>query len=144
MHDPYPWFTKPCLRVFGRLSSELGFSSPSVEQLGQERYVRFEKRAHVVSIVYEPGQVPLIELFYPTHAVANRRIPRLQVPDVAALHAFNAQYHKLCRRRQFQEADRLLEDHSPALESALEQYLVSQFGLLQEQERDFLNGSALR
>jgi len=122
----------------------LGFSSPSVEQLGHERYIRFEKRAHTVSIVYEPGRLPLVELFYPTNVVASRRIPRLQVADIPSLQRFNAQYHRLCRGQQYQQADRLLADQGPALEAALEQYLGSQFARLQDQERDFLDGSALQ
>jgi hypothetical protein len=40
MRDPYPWFTGPCVKAFGRLSSEFGFSFPSIEQIGQERYLR--------------------------------------------------------------------------------------------------------
>jgi hypothetical protein len=138
MPDPYPWFTRPCLKAFGRLSSELGFSSPTVEQLAQERYVVFEKSGYFVSIVFEPGHLPLIELFCPTRALQNRRIPRLHVPDVATLGAFNAEFHRLCRAQRYEEADRLLQDRGPVLESDLEQYLVSLCNLLTEQERNFL------
>ena len=142
MRDPYPWFTRPCLKAFGRLSSELGFSSPSVEQIGQERYVVFEKSGHVVSVVYEPGHLPLVELYYPTRAFENRRIPRLQVPDIPALHAFNREFHRLCRAQRYGQADRLLENRGPDLEPEIEQYLVCQFKLLEEQEGKFLLGAA--
>ena len=142
MRDPYPWFTGPCVKAFGRLSSEFGFSSPTVEQIGHERYVVFEKSGHIVSVVYEPGHLPLIELFYPTRAPQNRRIPSLQVSDVPALNAFNAEFHRLYRAQRYGEADRLLESRGPDLEPDMEQYLVSQFKLLEEQERKFVLGAA--
>jgi hypothetical protein len=130
------------VKAFGRLSSEFGFSSPSVDRIGQERYIVFEKRGHVVSIVYEPGHLPLVELFYPTRAFKNRRIPSLQVTDVAALHAFNAEFDRLCRAQRYGEADRLLENRGPDSEPDMERYLVFQFKLLEEQERGFLLGAA--
>lgn len=73
----FPWFVTPCLEAFHFLESRYGFDKPVVEQLGRECFIRYRKGDRLVSIAYEPGCPPIVELFYPSHEMKNRRIPKL-------------------------------------------------------------------
>jgi hypothetical protein len=78
MAPAYPFFVTPCLEAFGFLESRYGFAH-EVEQLGRECFVRYRKGNRWVSIAYEPGSVPIVELFHPSHDMEHRRIPRLDI-----------------------------------------------------------------
>lgn len=79
----FPWFVTPCLEAFGYLESRFGFDAPVVEQLGRECYISYRRGDRWVSIVYEPGSPPFVQLFHPTHDYEHVRVPRLKtaLPD---------------------------------------------------------------
>lgn len=74
----FPFFVTPCLEAFRFLETRFGFSAPEVEQFGRECVIRYRKGDRWVSIAYEPGAVPIVELFHPTEDIKHRRIPRLK------------------------------------------------------------------
>jgi hypothetical protein len=78
MAHVFPWFVTPCLEAFSYLESRFHFDAPVVEQLGRECFIRYRKNDRWVSIAYEPGSVPIVELFHPTHDIKHRPIPRLK------------------------------------------------------------------
>ena len=79
MEHLFPWFVNPCLHAFSYLQTRYGFEAPVVEQLGRECFIRYRKGNRWVSIAYEPGLVPIVELFYPSPEIKHRRIPRLEI-----------------------------------------------------------------
>jgi len=78
MTHAFPWFVTPCLEAFNYLEIRFHFDAPVVEQLGRECFIRYRKGDRWVSIAYEPGVVPIVELFHPTRDIKHRRIPRLK------------------------------------------------------------------
>jgi hypothetical protein len=74
----FPYFVIPCLEAFSFLQTRFAFSAPTVKQVGRECYICYQKNDRWVSIAYEPGSVPIVELFHPSHDIKHRRIPRLQ------------------------------------------------------------------
>ena len=74
----FPWFVTPCLEAFNYLENRYHFDAPDVEQLGRECFIRYRKGGRWVSIAYEPGSVPIVELFHPTHDIKHRQIPHLK------------------------------------------------------------------
>ncbi len=115
MPHAFPWFVTPCLEAFSFLESRFGFESPVVEQLGRECFIYYRKTDHWVSIAYEPGSVPIVELFHPTRDIKHRRIPRLQ--------------SGLANPRRFADTD----------ESQQRQTLQAQAASLETVERGFLS-----
>ena len=114
MADFFPWFVNPCLQAFSYLQSRYGFQAPVVEQLGRECFVRYRKGNRWVSISYEPGLVPIVELFYPSPDIKHRRIPRLDIG--------------LATPKQFRDTD----------ESQQRQTLRAQAADLETKEAEFL------
>jgi len=78
MSPVYPFFITPCLEAFGFLETRFGFDAPVIEQIGRECFICYRKGNRWVSIAYEPGSVPIVELFHPTHDIQHRHIPRLK------------------------------------------------------------------
>jgi hypothetical protein len=78
MNSAFPWFVNPCLETFQFLESRYSFAPPEIEQLGRECYIRYRKGNRWVSVAYEPGSVPIVELFHPSRDMKDRRIPRLK------------------------------------------------------------------
>ena len=74
----FPFFVTPCLEAFGFLETRFGFDAPVIRQIGRECFIRYRKGDRWVSIAYEPGLVPIVELFHPTLDIKHRRIPRLK------------------------------------------------------------------
>ena len=136
-NDPYPWFTTPCLKAFAPLVSQYGFSGPVVEQMAQERYVRFTRAEKMISIVYEPGNPPFVDLFYPSPSIKDRRIPSLHVPRPPQLDEFNDRYSKLCRAQKYKDADAMMKE-ADVLDPYMLQYMAGQFELLIKTESEFL------
>jgi hypothetical protein len=64
--DRFELFEQAARQTFGFLCERLGFQSPEIERLGRESYVRFRKGPRTVSIAWEPGTAPIVELFLPT------------------------------------------------------------------------------
>ena len=77
--DPFPFFSEPCKRAFGFLVERYGFSAPEEEQIGRERFIRYQKHNKTVSIAYEPGVSPVVELFFPSRDLKNRRVAKHDV-----------------------------------------------------------------
>jgi len=89
----YPDFVEACIGTFSRLVEEYSFQPAEIEQIGRECFIRYNKGSHVVSIAYEIGSLPIVELFYPSSETGERptpwaerngvsytrRIPRLKV-----------------------------------------------------------------
>ena len=117
MAHTFPWFVTPCLEAFSFLPSRFGFDAPVVEQLGRECFISYRKSSRWVSIAYEPGSVPIVELFHPTNEIRDRRIPRLKVG--------------LLRPRYFVDTD----------EDQQRQTLQAQAAELEVVEREFLSAS---
>jgi len=113
----FPWFVTPCLVAFEYLQSRFGFDAPVVEQLGRECFIRYRKGSRWVSIAYEPGCVPIVELFHPTDDIKHRRIPRLK--------------SGLAKPRRFADTD----------ESQQRLTLQAQAADLEATESEFLSGS---
>ena len=81
-----------CCDAFAFLVAQCGFAEPEIEAIGREQFVRFHRADSTVSIAWEPGLSPIVELFYPPtnpterpvswadrNGVARcRRIPRLR------------------------------------------------------------------
>ena len=91
MPHTFPWFVTPCLEAFSYLVGSFGFDSSVIEQLGRECFIQYRKGCRWVSIAYEPGSVPIVELFYQTADIKHRRIPRLS--------------HGLANPRKFTDTD---------------------------------------
>ncbi len=117
MAHVFPWFVTPCLEAWGFLQSRFFFDAPIVEQLGRECFIRYRKGDRWVSIAYEPGCVPIVELFHPTHDMKHRRIPRLRTG--------------LANPRRFSDTD----------ERQQRQTLQAQAADLETLEREFLSAT---
>jgi hypothetical protein len=117
MAHVFPWFVTPCLEAFGFLQSRFGFDAPVVEQLGRECFIRYHKDSRWVSVAYEPGCVPIVELFHPTNDIKHRRIPRLKTG--------------LANPKRFADTD----------ESQQRQTLQAQATDLETMEREFLSAT---
>ena len=115
MAHVFPFFVIPCLEAFRFLQARFGFDAPTVEQLGRECFIRYRKHDRWVSIAYEPGSVPIVELFHPTDEIKHRRIPRLKTG--------------LADPRRFADTD----------ENQQRQTLQAQAADLESTEREFLS-----
>jgi hypothetical protein len=73
--DPFESFEQAARQTFGFLRDRFGFESPEVERLGRESYVRFRKGSRIVSIAWEPGTAPIVELFLPTEGSGRPATP---------------------------------------------------------------------
>lgn len=88
-------FAAACIDAFSFLVTRFGFGAADVERIGRESFVQFHRNDATVSVAWEPGSQPIVELFYPptngerteSWAVRNgvdrcRRIPRLRLVAV--------------------------------------------------------------
>jgi hypothetical protein len=71
----HPEFVDACCAAFRRLVDIYGFAGPEVEPIGRETYVRYRKGGHEVSIAFEQGAAPIVELFYPSSETGERPLP---------------------------------------------------------------------
>ena len=88
-------FEEACVDAFRPMVDVFGFDEPKVERIGCESYVRYHCGAQTVSISFEDGMSPIVELFYPIEGTSERpvfwaerngvargrRIPRLIVKE---------------------------------------------------------------
>ena len=58
-------FVRICRKAFEPLVTQFGFREPEIAKLGRECFVRYHKGAATVSIAFEPGTTPIVELFFP-------------------------------------------------------------------------------
>ncbi len=89
----YPYFVEACTASFSRLVKEFSFQPAVIRQIGRECFIKYIKGNHIVSVAYELGSLPIVELFYPSIETGEsptpwaerngvpytRRIPRLNV-----------------------------------------------------------------
>ena len=137
MTDAHRAFERACLNALGFLCDRFGFAAPELEQLGREGYVRFHKGARTVSIAWEPGTAPIVELFFPTEGTGerpvpwaarngtpySRRIPHLKVADALG------ESGKRRRKQTWHEPDQAM----------MERYLAAVGRALEITESDFLS-----
>lgn len=74
--DPFPFFSDPCKRAFAFLVDRYGFSGPEIEDFGRECVIVYQKGKKTVSIAYEAGCGPVVELYFPSRDIKNRRFPQ--------------------------------------------------------------------
>ena len=84
MSHAFPWFVTPCLEAFSYLQSRFRFDTPVVEQLGRECFIYYRKADRWVSIAYEPGSVPIVELFHPKRDIRHRRMSKQKLLQATA------------------------------------------------------------
>ena len=137
-----PWFVNPCKTALAYLVTEHGFTGPAVKQYAYEVYVEYQKADRWVSVVYEIGYYPLVEFYYPTREIKNRRIPHLLVDssDLKLTDKFQKKYHKLCSGQKYAEADRLAKEFVLYAEKDIATYMNRIAVALNEQEQDFIQG----
>ena len=69
-------FEKSVNNNFRYLQEKYGFSAAAVvEDYGREIFVRYERNYQTVSISYEYGSSPLIEIFYPSSETGDKPVP---------------------------------------------------------------------
>jgi len=141
MTDAHRSFERACSKAFGFLCHRFAFAEPEFEQIGREAYVRFHKGALTVSIAWEPGAPPLVELFLPAHNSGEPQVPwaardgvpyARRIPPLRAPAAFNQSIGARRRRHAWSEPD----------ESLFERYLAEIGRELVLVESDFLNADA--
>jgi hypothetical protein len=118
-------FAEACRSAFITLVHRYQFSEPEVEPIGRECFVRFHKGPKTVSVAWEPGLAPIVELFYPagpdekvTPWAARNSVPYARrIPRIAPRVRYDAE-----------DAD------------SMAAYLRESMQQLTEVERDFLEG----
>lgn len=125
------------MKAYLPLVAEFHFSEPTVKQLAHEHHVEYVKGNKIVSVMYEPGHLPLVELFSPARSPEHRRIPVLPTPQIESLANFNNMYHKLCQTKKFKEVDALMI-RAVGLEPAMFEFMTAQFAELKKHESAFL------
>jgi hypothetical protein len=76
-----------CERQLHNLVERHGFSLPETERIGRETYVRFHRGDRTVSVAWEPGAAPVVELFEPPQSLADHVVPWAARNGVARTHA---------------------------------------------------------
>ena len=133
MSDAHRAFERACSDAFAFLCDRFGFAAPEFEQIGREGYVRFHKGSRTVSIAWEPGAPPIVELFFPAQGSGERPVPWAErngvpyarrIPSVGPSAAFIQANRVFRRRHVWNEPD----------ESLFERYLAetgSRFALVE-------------
>ena len=120
-------FSRACRQAFSELVTRFDFAEPKVESIGRECFVRYHKGDRTVSIAWEPGSQPVVELFHPAG-------PTDLVTPWAA--RGGVAYTRRCPRAIPQE-----ERRRPKPGSA-DVHLVDSMKLLAEREHEFLSAAA--
>lgn len=68
-------FAEVVVENFQFLQLRYGFSAPTTEDFGREIFISYDRNVQSVSISYEYGNTPLIEIFYPVPEFAETSIP---------------------------------------------------------------------
>ena len=61
-----------CERQLSFLVERHGFAPPETERIGHETYVRYHRGDRTLSIAWEPGLTPVVELFQPAQSPADK------------------------------------------------------------------------
>lgn len=68
-------FVQACRAAFDAVADRYGFAAAEVENAGPEAYVRYHRGDRTISICFEHGLVPIIELFQPALETAEPAVP---------------------------------------------------------------------
>ncbi len=117
-------FETACRSAFRDLVERFGFDEPEVESIGRETYVRYHKGPRTVSIAYEGGTEPIVELFYPSSETGEKPVPWAARGEV--------QYSRRIPRLKVQESS------GGGSSSGLQRYLAASLNALESAERSFL------
>jgi hypothetical protein len=72
---PPDTFATACRAAFDALAERYGFAAAEVEALGPETYVRYRRGERTISICFERGLPPIIELFHPATEPGEAALP---------------------------------------------------------------------
>jgi hypothetical protein len=61
-----------CEQRLSFLVERHGFEPPQVERIGRETYMRFHRGNRTVSIAWEPGLAPVVEIFEPPQSPTDK------------------------------------------------------------------------
>ena len=119
-------FTQACIDAFAFLVGRFGFDEPEVESIGRETYVRYHRKNQTVSIAWEAGMAPIVELFYPPLTPSEQPVPWAERGGVARC-------RRIPRLRALGKLDakdeasmsRYLRDEAAALEQVEHEWLVA-------------------
>jgi hypothetical protein len=75
-------FEKAVIDNFRFLQDRYGFSAPASEDFGREIFVRYERANQTVSISYEFGSSPLVEIFYPSEETGAAMVKHIEEMSV--------------------------------------------------------------
>lgn len=110
-------FADACREAFRVLPERYAFAEPEVEAIGREQFVRYHRGNQTVSVAYEPGSVPIVELFYASKEAGERPIAWAKRNDVER----SRRIPRLRTEVRFSEAEGNLSDYLRACAMALEE-----------------------
>ena len=119
MFESHEDFARQCQQAFDELVSRYFFSRADIESIGRECYVRYHKGPQTVSIAWEPGALPIVELFFPSgpndqpipwaargSVAYARRIPQLsQGKKTPSKHLPSPEHYLVQSMRQLSETE---------------------------------------
>jgi hypothetical protein len=114
-----------CCKAFAYLVDRFGFAEPEAETIGREQYVCFHRGNSTVSIAWEAGAQPIVELFHPPANATERAVFWAERNGVAR-----------CRRIPLLRVSASFDYENPA---SFEGYLRAQAAELVREEREWLH-----
>ena len=100
-------FEKSVIDKFQFLQTRYGFSAPVTKDFGREIFVNYERANQTVSISYEYGSSPTIEIFYPSEETGAAPVPWAAKDGVPR----SRRFPKLRSLTRFSEDDTSMEKH---------------------------------
>lgn len=137
--ESYGWYEAAARRAFHALTERFGFAHPQTERLGRESYVRFRKGTRFVSIAWEPGTAPIVELFLPSAESGDPPLPWAERDGVAYSRRFPRHGAPSAELRRDPSHRSTLDWRNPTPEM-FETYLSREAERLIEVEPEFLSG----
>jgi len=115
-----------CRRHFAFLVERFGFEPPEIKQLGRETFVQYHRGDCTVSIAWEAGMTPILELFHPPRSRDEPVVPWAERNGVA-------------RTRRFPSPGQRLESRfDPASDERLDKYFAELASRFAEHEGAWL------
>ena len=113
-----------CERQLSFLVTRHGFEPPNVERIGRETYVRFHRGNRTLSVSWEAGLAPIVEIFEPQKAPTDKVVSWAERNGVA-------------RTRRFPRV-RPTTKFNPDDTSLLERYFAEVAAQLEKEEESWL------
>lgn len=127
MFELHEGFARQCQQAFDELVSRYSLSRAEVESIGRECYVRYHKGPRTVSIAWELGAFPIVELFFPAgpndqpvpwaargSVAYARRIPRLWPKSTTpSKHPPSSEHYLAQSMRQLSETESSFLEEPP-------------------------------